>query len=508
MTELQTGNNKIRRVVIAGGGTAGWTAAAALARVLGRDHCDITLVESEAIGTVGVGEATIPTIQTFHKMLGIREVDFIRATQATFKLGIEFRGWGKPDGRYFHPFGHYGREFDSIPFHQYWLRGSTIADCGSLSDYSLCAVAAELGRFLPANSDPGSILSSLGYAYHFDAGLYAKFLRHYAEGLGVKRIEGKVVDVTLRAEDGHIRSLALESGQILEGDFFIDCSGFAGLLIGGALNVGYEDWSHYLPADSAVAVPSENVGPTRPYTQSTASAAGWQWRIPLQHRTGNGLVYCSDHLSEDEAVATLLANLVGQPLAEPKRLRFTTGRRREFWHRNCLALGLAAGFMEPLESTAIHLVQTGISRLLLLFPGREFHRADIDEFNAQTAREYEFIRDFIILHYCANARSEPLWQYCREMPVPQTLAHRIALFRNRGRIFEREEDLFKSASWLAVLMGQGIVPEQHDPVVDNKPERKLLGMLEEMRQLLRRGAEAMPTHDEFIEQHCRAAPLT
>ncbi|MCX2802472.1 tryptophan 7-halogenase [Microbulbifer thermotolerans] len=503
MTE-QTHNNNIRHIVIAGGGTAGWSAAAALARVLAGSGSTITLVESEAIGTVGVGEATIPTIHTFHRMLGIDETEFVRATQATFKLGIEFRGWGSADNRYFHPFGHYGREFDSIPFHQYWLYGSRFEDCGNLSEYSLCTLAAERGRFLPANSDPRSILSQLGYAYHFDAGLYAKFLRNYAERLGVRRQEGQVVDVTLRKEDGAIRELVMASGQRVEGDFFIDCTGFAGLLIGGALNVGYEDWSHLLPANSAVAVPSENVGPTAPYTRSTAAAGGWQWRIPLQHRTGNGFVYSSRFLSDEQAVETLLQNLEGRALAEPRQLRFTTGRRKKFWHKNCVALGLAAGFMEPLESTAIHLVQTSISRLLLLFPGRELHPADIEEFNRQTAREYEYIRDFIILHYHANQRSEPLWQYCREMPVPETLTHRIALFRNRGRFFEREEDLFKTASWLAVLMGQGIQPQGYHPVMEGKTPQKVLGMLREMRELLRSGAEAMPTHDEFIAQNCRA----
>ncbi|WP_226668358.1 tryptophan halogenase family protein [Microbulbifer aggregans] len=499
----QRGNN-IRHIVIAGGGTAGWTAAAALARVLGTRDYEITLVESEAIGTVGVGEATIPTIHAFHKMLGINEVDFIRATQATFKLGIEFRGWGSADSRYFHPFGQYGREFDSVPFHQYWLRGSKLADCGPLSDYSLCTLAAERNRFLPASQDPNSILSTLGYAYHFDATLYARYLRGYAENLGVRRIEGRVVDVALRESDGFIRALTLESGQAISGDLFVDCSGFAGLLIGGALNVPYHDWSHYLPANRAVAVPSENIASTKPYTRSTANVGGWQWNIPLQHRTGNGLVYSSDYLSDDEAVSKLLEGLEGKALADPKLLKFTTGRRQAFWHRNCVALGLAAGFMEPLESTAIHLVQTGISRLLMLFPGHEFSSADITEFNQQTATEYEYIRDFLVLHYHVNSRQEPLWQHCRDMPIPETLSQRLALFRNRARIFERDEDLFKRASWLAVMMGQGVIPQGNDPVVDGRPAEKVMGMLHEMRRLLRSGAEAMPSHDQFIEQHCRA----
>ena len=500
-------NNKISRVVIVGGGTAGWVCAAALSRVLAAKNCSVTLVESDAIGTIGVGEATIPTIQSFHKMLGVSEAEFVRETQATFKLGIDFQGWGEQQSQYFHPFGQYGREFDSVSFHQYWMRAQALGETADLSEYSLCTLAAQKGKFIPSSNDPNSILSTLGYAYHFDAGLYAKFLRRYAEERGVRRIEGKVVDVSLRPADGFIDSVKLQSEQIIEGDFFIDCSGFAGLLIDKTLKVGFDDWTHLLPANRAIAVPTENVGPTKPYTQSMAHAAGWQWRIPLQHRTGNGLVYSSAFMSDDEAMSTLMSNLEGQPIADPRLLKFTTGRRKESWHKNCLAVGLAAGFMEPLESTAIHLVQTSISRLLLLFPGQEFNQADINEYNQQTEREYEFIRDFIILHYHANQRSEPLWQYCREMKVPDTLAHRIELFSNRGRIFEREEDLFKKASWLAVLRGQGINPAQYDPIADGKPEARLLAMLQEMRQVFSAGVDAMPSHDEFIAQNCRSASV-
>jgi tryptophan halogenase len=498
-------DNSIKNVVIVGGGTAGWVTAAALARVMPPETCQVTLVESDAIGTVGVGEATIPPIQHYHQMLGLNEVEFIRCTQATFKLGIDFIGWGRQDSHYFHPFGQYGREFDSVSFHQYWLRAQTLADCGDLSDYSMCTLAARQGRFAPSNSDPGSLLSTMGYAYHFDASLYAACLREYAEVRGVNRVEGKVIDVRLDSNDGFIRSVTLASSQQVEGDFFIDCTGFAGLLIEKVMNVGFENWSHYLPADRAVAVPSANVGPARPYTQSIARSAGWQWRIPLQHRTGNGFVYCSDHISDDEATETLLSNLEGEALASPRTLSFTTGRRHHSWHKNCLAIGLSAGFLEPLESTSIHLIQTSVSRLLQLFPGKDFNPADIREFNQQTQREYEFVRDFIILHYHANQRPEPLWQYCRSMDIPQTLADRIELFKHRGRIFEREEDLFKKASWLAVLRGQGVHPEAYDPIANAKPEGRLVEMLQEMRRVFRGGVEAMPQHDEFIDQYCRAS---
>lgn len=499
-------NNNIKRIVIVGGGTAGWLTACSLARVLPRQDYDITLVESEAIGIVGVGEATIPTIRDFHTMLGINEAEFVRRTQATFKLGIEFHNWSKAGDRYFHPFGQYGREFDSVSFHQYWLRARQSVDCGDLSEYSLCTLAAAAGKFMPSSSDPDSVLSNMGYAYHFDASLYAKFLREVGEATGVKRLEGKVVDVRLRPENGFVDSVFLEpngdeAGQRIEGDLFIDCSGFAGLLIGQTLNVDYEDWSHLLPANRAVAVPSENVGSTRPYTMSIARAAGWQWRIPLQHRTGNGFVYCSDYLSDDEASQILMSNLEGEALAEPRLLRFKTGRRTKSWHKNCVALGLAAGFLEPLESTAIHLVQAAVSRLLQIFPGAEFNEVEIDEFNLQTAREYDLVRDFIILHYHANQRAEPLWQHTRAMPVPESLTHKIKLFQNRGRFFERQDDLFKKASWLAVMRGQIGDPAGYDPIADSKAQGRLVEVMQEMRQVFQRSVEAMPAHDVFMAEN-------
>lgn len=498
-------NRTISHIVIVGGGTAGWISACSLARVLPKHQYRITLVESDAIGIIGVGEATIPPIQDFHKMLGINEAEFIRRTQASFKLGIEFHNWKHDGERYFHPFGQYGREFDSVSFHQYWMRAKSLGDNSELADYSLCSLAAAAGKFMPANQEPSSMLSSMGHAYHFDASLYAKYLRDVAQGMGVTRTEGKVIDVRLNPDNGFIDSVFLESGEQIAGQLFIDCTGFAALLIGQTLNNDFEDWSHLLPANRAVAVGSENIGPTRPYTQSIARPAGWQWRIPLQHRTGNGLVYSSDYLSDDEASAQLLSNLEGPALAEPRVLRFKTGRRVKAWDKNCIAVGLAAGFLEPLESTAIHLVQTMISRLLQIFPGQEFNQADIDEFNAQAQREYEWVRDFIVLHYHANERPEPLWQYTREMEIPESLRHKIELFKGRGRFFERQDDLFKKASWLAVFKGQGIWPSHYDPIADNKSGGRLLEVMGDMRQGLRGAVEAMPSHDDFIAQYCKAA---
>ncbi|MFT6099418.1 MAG: tryptophan halogenase [Arenicella sp.] len=411
-------DNRITKVVIVEGGTAGWMSAAALSKVLINDYCPVELVESQAIGTVGVGEATIPQIQTFNKILGIDEKQFIKATQATFKLGIEFCDWGKLGDSYVHPFGTFGVPIESLPFHHYWLKMYKEGKFECLDDFSLACKAAKQNKFTRPLDIPQSPLSQIAYAFQFDAGLYAKYLRKYAEARGVKRTEGKVSHVHQRADDGFIDSLELQDGSKIEGDLFIDCSGFRGLLIEQTLNTGYQDWSQWLPCDRAVAVPCASNGDPEPYTRSTARTAGWQWRIPLQHRTGNGQVYSSSFTSDDDAAKTLLDNFDGEPLAELNKLRFATGRRNKCWHKNVVAIGLASGFIERLESTSIYLIQTAVARLIGLFPDRSFRQADIDKFNQQSASEIEAIRDFIILHYKATQRDDtPFWEYCKNMSV-------------------------------------------------------------------------------------------
>ncbi len=497
-------NRKINRVIIVGGGTAGWMTAAGLAAVLPVDDYDITLIESEQIGTVGVGEATIPPIRLFNHNIGVSEEEFMRKTGATFKLGIEFHNWQTKNQHYFHPFGQYGRAIDGVPFHHYWMKANAENKCGELGDFSLCEVMAKSKKFVPDNTDPKSVLSTIGHAYHLDAGLYAKFLREFAEGKGVTRLEGKIVDVKLKPDNGYIDSVQLDSSEVMEGDLFIDCSGFRGLLIEEALKTGYEDWSHYLPCDRAIAVPSKNVSTTKPYTMSIAHAAGWQWRIPLQHRTGNGHIFCSQYMSEDEATKILLENLEGEALAEPRTLPFKTGRRKKFWNKNCVAIGLSAGFMEPLESTSIHLIQEAIGGLIRMFPGEEFNEAEIDQFNAATARDYDLIRDFLIMHYHINERSEDFWKMCQKMDIPASLQHKISIFKNRGRLFIEEENLFKLDSWLAVLYGQGLRPAAYDPVADRRGLDEITGSLHNIRNSFVKATNAMPTHDAFINKHCKA----
>jgi tryptophan halogenase len=497
----------LQRILIVGGGTAGWMAAAALSHVL-RGAVQIELVESEAIGTVGVGEATIPPILLFNQLLGIDENEFVRATQATYKLGIEFHDWFEKGRTYFHPFGAYGARIDAAAFHQYWLRLNAEGLDDDLGAYSVTSMAARLGRFTRPERDPRSVQSQMTYAFHFDASLYARYLRGRAEAQGVARHEGRIADVVLRDGDGFIRSVRLDDGRELAADFFIDCSGFRGLLIEGALKTGYEDWTHWLPADRAVAMPCARVEDPTPYTRATALEAGWRWRIPLQHRTGNGYVYCSPLISDDEAQARLRASLDGEPMAEPNFLRFTTGRRRKAWNKNCLSLGLASGFLEPLESTSIHLVQAGISKLLLSFPDTGFAEADIDHYNRLMQLEFERVRDFIILHYKATERDDsPLWRQVGAMGVPESLTQKIELFRSRGRVFRFEDELFQEASWIAVLLGQGVIPERHDPIADIPPLDVVRERLHRMRAMIRDGVERMPPHAEFIDRNCRAGPV-
>ena len=495
----------IRSIVIVGGGTAGWMAAAALARMV-RAGVQVTLVESEAIGIVGVGEATIPPIRTFNAMLGIDENHFLAHTQGSMKLGIEFVGWGRPGDRYMHPFGDFGFDIEGVRFHQIWQKLHALGLAGPIEEYSLCATAAYRNRYAAPTGDQGSPLASMVQAYHFDASLYAAYLRAYSERRGVVRREGRIGHVALRGEDGFIEAVTLESGERIEGELFVDCSGFRGLLIEEALHTGYEEWTHWLPCDRAVAVPSANVGALTPYTRATAREAGWQWRIPLQHRTGNGYVYSSAHLSDDEAAATLLGNLEGEALADPRQLRFTTGRRKLAWNRNCVALGLSSGFLEPLESTSIHLIQSGISRLLALLPDRGWGDAERDTYNDLTRLQYEQVRDFVIFHYKANERPGALWRHVREIGVPDSLARRIALFRNRGRIFRRDDELFAETSWIAVMRGQGVTPQGWDPVADALDVNELRPMAERIRGIFARAVDAMPSHADYLARHCRAAP--
>jgi tryptophan halogenase len=501
-------DQRIRNYVIVGGGTAGWMAAAALAKVLGPQHA-IRLIESEEIGTVGVGEATVPHLKLFNQVLEIDEIDFVRSVQGTFKLGIEFVDWGRLGDRYVHGFGTIGHDYGLLPFHQYWLRLWKAGKASDIGAYSLNTAAAPRGKFMTSASDvpPQSPLANIAYAYHFDAGRYAQYLRRYAQARGVQRIEGMVVNVAQR-EDGHIESVTLKSGERIEGEMFFDCSGFRGLLIEQTLKSGYDDWTHWLPCDRAFAVPTENVGPPNPFTRSTARTAGWQWRIPLQHRTGNGYVYSSAYSSDDEAAATLMKNLEGKPLGEPKLLRFVTGMRRKLWNKNCLALGLAAGFMEPLESTSIYLIQSGIARFINLLPDRDFNSVLIERYNSQAAFEYERIRDFLILHYCATERRDSgFWRYCSGMNIPEPLAETINLFADSGRFYRNAEELFAITSWVQVMLGQHVVPQHYHPVADLLPEQQVAGLLDSVKNVIAACVDAMPLHAQFIARHC-AAPVT
>ncbi|WP_294195755.1 tryptophan halogenase family protein [uncultured Sphingomonas sp.] len=487
-------NAHLRRIVILGGGTAGWMTAAALSRTLAGQEVSVTLVESDAIGTIGVGEATIPTIHWFNRVIGLDEAQFMAETGATVKLGIEFDGWNGADSRYFHPFGTFGPPGDGAMFLHRLIRARADGDTAPTEAYSLTAQAARAGRFARPVADRRSLLSTLGYAYHFDAGLYARYLRGLAERGGVVRHEGIVVDVVQNSASGFVEALRLEDGRRVEGELFIDCSGLRGLLIGETLGVGYDDWSHWLPCDRAWAAPSAPEAQTTPYTRATAAEAGWRWRIPLQHRVGNGYVFSSRFQSEDAARASLLAAMEGPPLAAPRLIRFTPGMRREPWRANVIAIGLSSGFLEPLESTSIHLIQSGIAKLLSLFPSRDCSPLLARQFNRVFGQEMLDVRDFLILHYHAtHGRGEPMWRERQEMPLPDRLIERIEHFESSGRIVLGSDELFRDASWFAVLDGQGLRPRDYNPLVAAGPETDNLRQLAALRAEITTTCAAMPS---------------
>lgn len=485
----------VKRVVIAGGGTAGWMAAAAISKVMGK-LLDIRLIESDEIGTVGVGEATIPTLVTFHRLLEINEQEFMAATQATIKLGISFENWRSLGHRYIHSFGTTGKDHWTAGFQHFWLKGRQRNLASDYSDYCLESRAAYEHRF--------AHLPNIGmnYAFHMDAGLYAKYLRRFSEGFGVQRIEGKIADVQTDPDSGCIAALLLESGERIEGDLFIDCTGFRALLIGKTLNVGFEDWSHWLFNDSALAAQTTSVRDAVPYTRAIAGEAGWQWRIPLQHRVGNGIVYSSRHMSEEQARQEFEASIEGELIARPWPIRFCPGRRMKCWHKNCVALGLAGSFIEPLESTTIHLIQRGITRLMQAFPA-VIRQVDIDEYNQQIDNEIQHVRDFVVLHYHATERTDTAyWRACRDMEIPPTLRHRIELFRESARVFRIPNELFAENSWIQVMMGQGITPHRHHPVADLMGDQELSRFLGMIRSRVERTVGQLPAHQAYLDSYC------
>ena len=502
----------VHSVVIVGGGTSGWMCAAAIARI-SPPNTTITLVESEDIGVIGVGEATIPTLMEFNNFLGIKESDLLRECQGTFKLGIDFVDWYQKGKSYFHPFGFYGRDTPEFSFHQLWLRlnemsknGSAPADAaGDISEYNLCTVASRLGRFSPPNGGADSILSTMRYAYHFDSARYGQMLRRYAEQKNVIRVEGKVTRVEQDTDSGLITSVTLENSHVLAGELFVDCSGFKSLLINGAMKSEFIDWSHYLPCDSAIALQTELSGAPSPFTRSTADDAGWRWRIPLQTRMGNGHVYSSQFMSQEDALQRLINGVEGKPLTEPLPLKFQTGHRKAFWEKNCIAIGLAGGFIEPLESTSIHLAQMGIQRLVNLWPGRGCNSAEIAEYNRLMTADYQRLRDFIVLHYHATQRQDSeFWRYVKNMPIPDTLASKLEIFRGSGRIIASPEDLFTPHSWLAVMLGQGVSPRNYDALVDRVPANSLMQNMQGLKHAVAKTAASLPTHQDYINRYCAA----
>ncbi len=491
----------LREIVIVGGGTAGWMAAAAMSRILGKlPGLSITLVESEAIGTVGVGEATIPQIVGFNRLLEIDEAEFVRETRATYKLGIEFVDWLRVGHSYVHPFGTYGLDMLGIEFQHFWLRGQALGQTAPLDEYSIAAMTGKAGKMAwPRPDQRNSPLSKLAYAFQFDASRYARFLRQRAERQGVVRVEGRVVEVEQDGATGHVGAVKLEDGQRIPGELFVDCSGFRSLLLGQTLGVPFTDWSKWLPCDRAVALPCTLGGDHEPLTRSTARPAGWQWRIPLQHRLGNGHVYSSAHMDDETALDLLLSSLDGEPIAEPNRIRFTAGRRERLWEKNVVALGLAGGFLEPLESTAIHLVQSGIARLMALLPTTAFGDAERDRFNRESVRDYVDIRDFLVLHYKATERDDSeFWRYCRALDPPPALAEKLAMFESSGRVIREHNELFTETSWLSVMTGQGVEPRGFHPIAHLLDDDETVRRLEHIREVVATTVAQLPSQDEFL----------
>jgi tryptophan halogenase len=488
----------VRKVVVAGGGTAGWIAAAALVKQLGQ-LLDITLIESDEIGTIGVGESTIPTVRAFHSLLGIDEQEFMRATQSSFKLGIAFENWGAIGDRYFHSFGLIGKSTWMADFHHFWLQARAEGHAGALGDYCFELQAAEANKFATGEN------AQINYAYHLDATAYARFLRGMSEPAGVKRVEGKITKVEQDPETGFIQALVLDSGQRIDGDLFIDCTGFRGLLIEQALETGYDDWSQWLPTNSAYAVQTTSTGPAVPYTRAIAHEAGWRWRIPLQHRVGNGLVFCSDFMTDEDARALLLREIDGEPLFDPRLIRYKTGSRSKVWNKNCLALGLASGFVEPLESTSIHLIMIAVTRLMQSFPFNGFDAAMIDRFNTLSRTELEGVRDFIILHYHLTQRDDSaFWVRCRDMDIPESLAQRMALFRDNAQAYQAPAELFRIDSWVQVMLGQRLQPRGYHQVARMMPPGQLRQALADLKANIAGTVAKMPSHQEFLDHYCAA----
>lgn len=490
--------NTIQKVVIAGGGTAGWMAAASLAKLIGK-NLDIKLIESDDIPTVGVGEATIPSLLILHQLLEIKEEEFVSAVHGTFKLGISFENWRNVNEDYIHSFGYTGKDCWAAGFQHFWLKGIKEGISKEFGQYCPELVAATRNKFAVLPN------LALNYAYHIDAGLYAGFLRKIAEDNGAERVEGTITEVATNDQTGYIEHVKLASGEILEGDLFIDCTGFRGLLIEQTLHAGYDDWSHWLPCDSAVAVQTESVGPPIPYTRAIARDAGWQWRIPLQSRVGNGLVFCSRYLSDDEATQTILDNVEGDTITEPRVIKFRTGQRRKHWSKNCVAMGLSCGFIEPLESTSIHLIQRSVTKLIQMFPYAGIREPEINEFNSQMDFEFQNVRDFIVLHYHVTNRDDTrFWQYCRNMNIPDSLKHRIELFKQTGRVFRVPNELFGENSWIQVMLGQGLMPEQYHPIVDMMTEEELRKFLHGAEASVTQLVSKLPEHQAFIDHYCKA----